>query len=150
MLRRALEACGVVEFISTSSLNDVDAERFDALHRRWCMSVVDSLNKAGILNATFGRAAKLVGMYLKSMVVLGPSSESAFARIAHPPIDGILLAKLALSDVNSEHKREWARIKWTKLNEDQYYELVEQLRQAFRSEEPFWKLERFWTVTNDA
>jgi hypothetical protein len=104
------------------------------------MAIVDFLKEAGTVNVTFGRAAKLVGMYLKSMVVLGPGSGTAFARLAHPPIDGILLRNLAVSEVNSEHKPKWAKIKWTKLNEEQYYELVEQLRQALGAEEPFWKL----------
>ena len=147
-LRRALEKCGVREFLATSNLEDIDATRFDAIHRHWCMSVVDFLKKAPVRNVTFGRAAKLIAMYLKSEVVLGPGSETAFARIAHPPIDGILLAKLAgSSDVKSEHKKKWAKTKWTKLNEQQYYELVEQLRGVLGHEEPFWKLERFWTVT---
>jgi hypothetical protein len=113
------------------------------------MSVVDFLNRAGIPNVTFGRAAKLIAVYLKSAVVLGPASGTALARFAHPPIDGILLTNLAASkEVHSEHQREWAKIRWTKLNAEQYYELVTQLRQVLGPEEPIWKLERFWTVTN--
>jgi hypothetical protein len=50
--------------------------------------------------------------------------------------------------VDSEHKSKWAKAKWTKLNEEEYYGLIMQLRKALGSEEPFWKLERFWTVTN--
>jgi hypothetical protein len=114
------------------------------------LSVVDSLKKAGIRNVTFGRAAKLIAMYLKSVVVLGPGRKTAFARIAHPPIDGILLRNLAKSEVKSEHKDKWAKIKWTKLDDEEYYELVKQLRDALGPKEPFWKLERFWTVTNES
>lgn len=151
ILRKALEACGVVEFLDTANLDDIDVTRFDKLHRQWCMKVVGFLEEASVPNVTFGRAAKLVAMYVKSVVVLGPGSNTAFARIAHPPIDGILLGKLAAAtDVNSQHKREWAKIKWTKLNDEKYYELIRQLRQALSPAEPFWKLERFWTVTNDA
>lgn len=149
-LRRALEASGVVESLDRINLSDIDEARFMALHRRWCRSVVDFLENAGLSNVTFGRAAKLIAIYLKVVVVLGPGSETPFARIAHPPIDGILLKKLAASDVDSEHKREWATISWTQLSEEQYYELIEQLRQALGTQEPFWRLERFWTVTNDA
>jgi hypothetical protein len=150
-LRKALEGSGVVEFLETAKLDDIDATRFDVLHHHWCGSVVDFLEEAGIPNVTFGRAAKLIAIYLKSVVVLGPGSGTAFAGIAHPPIDAILLGKLAVAkDVNSEHKSKWAKTKWTKLNDEQYYELIKQLRQALGPEEPFWKLERFWTVTNDA
>jgi hypothetical protein len=154
-LRKALEACGVREFLATPNFGDIDATRFDAIHRQWCTSVMHFLKEVRIPNVTFGRAAKLIAMYLKSEVVLGPGSRTALARIAHPPIDGILLSNLAASsDVNSEHKRKWAKTKWTKLNEQQYYELMEQLRGVLGHEhgheEPFWKLERFWTVTDDA
>jgi hypothetical protein len=40
--------------------------------------------------------------------------------------------------------------KWTKLDDEQYYEPVKQLRDALGPKEPFWKLERFWTVTNES
>jgi hypothetical protein len=52
--------------------------------------------------------------------------------------------------VNSEHKNRWAKTKWTKLNEKQYYELIMHLRHVLGPKEPFWQLERFWTVTKDA
>jgi hypothetical protein len=148
-LRKALEACGVVEFLDNAKFDEIDAPRFDALHRQWCTLVVDFLKDSGVPNVTFGRAAKLVAIYLKSVVVLGPDSGTLFARIAHPPIDGILLGKLAVSDVKSKNKDKWAKTKWTRLNDEQYYELIMQLREALGPEEPFWKLERFWTVTND-
>jgi hypothetical protein len=149
ILRKALEACGVVQFLDTADLDDIDATRFDELHRQWCMSAVAFLQRAGISNVPFGRVAKLIAIYLKCVVVLGPASGTGLAREAHPPIDGILLRNLAASNVNSKHKRTWANIKWTKLKYEQYYELIMQLRQAVGPEEPFWKLERFWTVTND-
>jgi hypothetical protein len=149
-LRRALEASGVVEFLDRTNLSDIDEARFDALHRRWCGSIVDFLKNVGMSKVTFGRAAKLIAVYLKAVVVLGPGSETPFARIAHPPIDGILLKNLAASKMVSEHKREWKRTRWTQLTEEQYYELIKQLRQALGTQEPFWQLERFWTVTNDA
>lgn len=148
-LRKALERCGVVEFVETANFDDVDDKRFDTLHRQWCSAIVDSLVKAGVAHVTYGRATKLIGMYLKSMVVLGPGSGTALARTVHPPVDGILLRKLAASLMNSEYSREWARVRWTKLTHKQYYELIGQLREALGPDEPFWKLERFWTVTDD-
>jgi hypothetical protein len=149
-LRRALEASGVVEFLDRTNLSDIDEARFDAHHLRWCRSIVDFLNNVRVPNVSFGRAAKLIAIYLKAVVVLGPGSETLFARVAHPPIDSILLRNLAASCVGSEHRREWDQTRWTQLNEGQYYKLIEQLRQALGTQEPFWRLECFWTVTNDA
>jgi hypothetical protein len=149
-LRKALDACGVVEFLDTANLDAIDATDFNTFHRKWCVSVVDFLEGANVPKVTFGRAAKLIAIYLKSAVVLGPGSETAFARVAHPPIDAILLGNLAVcKDVNSVHKSKWAKIKWTKLNDEQYHELIMRLREVLGPEEPFWKLERYWTVTID-
>src|SRR5467141_2609385 len=100
-LRKALEACGVREFLARPNFGDIDESGFDAIHRQWCRKIMASLRKARICDVTFGRAAKLIAMYLKSEVVLGPGSGTAFAHVAHPPIDGILLRKLAASGVNS-------------------------------------------------
>ena len=99
-------------------------------------------------DATFGHAAKLLAMYLKSMVTLGPASETSFARVAHPPIDSISLAAISSSDeIPCEHRHAWAKIEWTQLDEAAYYRLIGELRPCAGANEPFWKLERFWTVT---
>jgi hypothetical protein len=148
-LRKALESCGVVEFLHTANFDDIDPTRYDAFHRKWCRSIVDFLEEAGIPKVFFGRAAKLISVYLKSVVVLGPGAGTAFARIIHPPIDSILLRGLAVSDRRSAHKRKWAKTKWTNLKEEEYYELILQLREILGPEEPFWMLERFWNVTSN-
>ena len=150
-LRHALEACGVRAFLDDARSDDADAPKFDRLHRQWCTSVVHSLEKARIDDVTFGRAAKLVAVYLKSAVVLGPGAGTALARIAHPPIDSMVLGNLAsAADVVSEHKGAWAKVKWTQLDAVRYYELIAQLRLILGADEPFWALERFWNVTSDA
>jgi hypothetical protein len=160
-LRNAIEGCGVVEFIKSGKLYDIDVARFDTIHSQWCTSVVNFLEKARIPKVSFGRAAKLVAVYLKSVIILGGGHTTAFARVCHPPLDAmllsnlakskdaILLAKLAKSDVTSKQKRAWAKVPWTQLNAEQYRALIIQLRQAVAPDEPFWKLERFWPITND-
>jgi hypothetical protein len=58
---------------------------------------------------TFGHAAKLVAVYLKSMVVLDQPYTPP-ARVAYPPIDRPLLQKLARAPhIQSPYKREWAK-----------------------------------------
>ena len=147
ILRTALECCEVAEFLKTANLDDINATGFDEFHRKWCQSIFDFLERAGISKVTFGRAAKLVSIYLKSVVVLGPDAGTALARVCHPPIDSILLRGLAASQLESEHKRNWAKTRWTNLNEEDYYELIRQLRQILGPAEPFSMLERYWDVT---
>jgi hypothetical protein len=46
-------------------------------------------------------------------------------------------------------KSRWRKVKWTQLDEEEYFALVLELRQALPASEPFWKLERFWTVAEE-
>jgi hypothetical protein len=117
--------------------------------RRVVRSIVRSL-ETRTANATFGRAAKLIAIYLKSMVVL-VRPDTALAKVAHPPIDSILLRNVARArEVQSPHKHTWAKIKWTQLNEVSYYILVDQLLDVVPGGEPFWMLEQFWTVSDES
>lgn len=149
VLRDALESTDIVHFVRDPASVQVDERAFDAHHRHWCTEIVDFLAEKGIAEVAYGRVAKLVAVYLKSMVVLGPDGTSPLASIAHPPIDRILLKNLASSDVVSPHKSKWRATTWTTLDEQSYYALISQLRDVLAKSEPFWKLEKFWTVTND-
>jgi hypothetical protein len=146
VLRDALECSGVVEFLDRADAYGTDECRFRTLHEGWCRSIVRSL-EIRYPKATFGRAAKLIAVYLKSMVVLA-RPDTILAGAAHPPIDSILLGNLARApNVHSPHKPTWARVRWTQLDETSYYTLVGQLRAVIADGEPFWKVEQFWTVS---
>jgi hypothetical protein len=148
VLRDALERSGVVEFLGCASAQETDAAGFRTLHEGWCRSIVQSL-EGSHTKATFGRAAKLVAVYLKSMVVL-VRPDTALARVCHPPFDSILLRNVARApSVHSPHKHTWSKVRWTKLDEMSYYNLVSQLCAIIPDGEPFWKLEQFWTVSEE-
>jgi hypothetical protein len=149
ILGEALGHCGIVKFVRRAEVENLDREHFRELHRAWCRSVADYLTQRGVKDATFGRAAKLVAVYLKSMIVLGPASGTDLARVAYPPVDRILLQGVAnCLGVDSIHKQAWRKANWTQLSEEQYYCLIDQLRATLAASEPFWVLEKFWTVTN--
>lgn len=147
----ALEGCGVVEFLATRSVTAIDEASFRQEHTKWCRSVASHLAQVGAPNPAFGRAAKLVAVYLKAMAVVGPCVDTDLARLAYPPIDNILLSHISkASDVYSPHKQSWGKVKWTKLNEKGYYDLIDQLRVALQPSEPFWAIERFWNIADDS
>jgi hypothetical protein len=149
-LRAALESTDIKAFVEESSAIEIGAQAFEILHRKWCNAIMSSLESGGITNATFGRAAKLVAVYLKAMIVVGTNAQSSLAAIVHPPIDRNLLQNLASSpDIKSPHSAMWRSIAWTKLDETAYYELLVTLRTAVPVPEPWWKLEQYWTVTNE-
>ena len=146
ILREALEHCGIREYLSAKSSASISSSMFDRVHRAWCRSILRSLEH--LRGATFGRAAKLVAIYAKTVVTLGCEKNRSLAGAIHPPIDGILLSKMArCSELLSPHKKEWKDIRWTKLGEEEYYELINQLRDCLKSGEPFWMLERHWDVS---
>jgi hypothetical protein len=149
-LRDALESCGVREFVcSPESRAGIDECRFREFHRQWCRAVIESLTQQGVADATFGRAAKLVAVYLKVMVVLSPSGDCDLARIAHPPIDRTELQKVAAeASVDSPRKLLWKTVNWTQLTEENYYSLIGQLRALIPSSDPFWTLEQYWNVAD--
>jgi len=144
ILREALERCGIRDFLNPANLNDVDDGKFREQHEKWCGSIVGFLKKKRVSKTTYGRAAKMVAVYLKSMIVLGPQTQSSLSQVAYPPIDGRLLRNISQAgDVTCPDKDGLGKVKWTKLNRKDYYKLVERLRKCLPHGHPFWKLERF-------
>ncbi|MCB1582564.1 MAG: hypothetical protein KDI92_05815 [Xanthomonadales bacterium] len=142
-LQDALEESDIEEFTESKQLvND-----FDTSHKLWCNSICDYLIGKGVQNVSYGRAAKLVAVYLKGMVVIEDLS-SDLARIIHPPIDRILLQNLSnKNEVSLENKKLFKSSNWTQLIQSEYFVLVSALREVI-SDEPFWKIEEYWTVTS--
>lgn len=149
-LRDALEHSGIREFVGDVELRNIDECSFRESHRRLCRALIESLSQQGV-DATFGRAAKLVAVYLKVMVVLSPAGDCDLALVVHPPIDRTILQNVAAApDVHSPYKLFWKTVNWTQLTEEDYYSLIGQLRVLIPSSHPFWTLERYWNVADDS
>jgi len=144
-LRNALESTNIRGVLAEPETLQCSAKQFDTLHRQWCSDICADLRNRQVSQATYGRAAKLVAVYLKATVITGASWDTPFASSAHPPIDRILLQTLASSNrVASPHKAGWRAISWTKLDMTAYDELIGQLRAVVPAGAPFWMLEEFW------
>jgi hypothetical protein len=144
-LREALQATDIRDVLSDPLSLQFSATEFDVLHRRWCSSICSFLTQRAISNVTYGRAAKVIAVYLKATVIMGDGCDSSLGRNLHPPIDRILLQGLASSDrITSPHKSAWRDINWTQLDESGYHELIGQLRSALPDDAPFWTLEEYW------
>jgi hypothetical protein len=149
-LKDALEQCGILDFLRDSNSLRTNQDEFEEWHREWCSNVVKFLSGRKVKGTSYGRAAKLIAVYLKTMVVIGPGWKSNLARVAHPPIDSVFLKNISKCvEVKSDHKKEWAGIRWTKLDKRGYYRLMSQLRDAIPNERSLWKLEKYWTVISD-
>lgn len=144
-LRGALEATSIRADLRVPETLALERAGFEEIHLGWCRSICTTLNGWDVQKVAFGRAAKLVAVYLKGMVLMGGDSDTPLARCMHPPLDRILLQTLARSDeISSPHKGAWRRINWTRLDEEAYYQLIDQLRAVTPSNVPFWRIEEYW------
>ncbi len=144
-LRAALESTDIRKSLALPETFQSSVAQFDKLHAGWCSAIQAFLNDRSIPNATYGRAAKLVAVYLKATVVLGDACNTPLGHNAHPPIDRILLRALASSDeLKSPHKHTWASVNWTELDDSAYRELIGQLRTVIPAGAPFWSIEKYW------
>jgi hypothetical protein len=142
----ALKISGISRVADTARKRPTTAELFDSAHRRWCRAVMGSFRAAGVGEVSYGRAAKLIAVYLKSRIVLGGHHGHAFARVIHPPIDRLLLQALS-AEVRANDRVLATRLRtanWTSLTESGYWDLIDSLRGAGLDRPAFWHVERFW------
>lgn len=138
---RAIEHSDLMQL---ENLKVNSSEEYDVFHRKCCNQLIDYFKKEyDLKTTTYGRAAKIVAIYLKTAVIVRYSGEGKLAEVAHPPIDRILLSNLRIkkSFLGIEYKTNW-----TELDEIQYFALIAKLRTL--PLEKFWQIEEFWDVSN--
>ncbi len=142
LIRDAINSSGLRKFAETE--NPVTQEQFDNLHHAWCEEIIKTINTKIITRigrgtkCSYGRAAKIVAIYLKTSVILVLGSNAEKSLIIHPPLDSILLAAIAKDPQYAALRSK----NWTTLDETQYWEIVRLLRNhrlGFN-----WKLEELW------
>jgi hypothetical protein len=152
-LRGALEATSIRADLRAPDTLALERAGFDEIHLGWCRSICTTLNGWNVQKVAFGRAAKLVAVYLKAMVLMGGDWDTPLARCMHPPLDRILLQALAATSddaISSPHKGAWRRINWTRLDEAAYYQLIHQMRAVKPPILPFWRIEEYWQPSDAA
>lgn len=104
---------------------------------------------------TYGRAAKLVNVYLKALFLpsfgtVGTTPNNAPQRsktdAIHPPIDRILLDTLAKNDVGG-YKKDWRKfhnIGWTKFDKSNYQDVLTLVCHVTSGH--LWTIEQHWTT----
>lgn len=138
-IKSAIDASGLKELIySKEKKENITIEQFDKLHREITNKIIKCLHDLGI-PVKYGQAAKIIAIYLKTAIIIRDSGLSNISRIAHPPIDNILLTHLHKDypDVVPDG------IKWTKIDEKEYFELIDKLRTL--DFDYFWELEKYWS-----
>lgn len=126
--------------IGTSSLRSLlngkveinSSKQSDSFHKRIANQLIRFFENNGI-ECSYGRAAKIMALYIKTAIVLPEKGKGGISEFAHPPIDRILLQNLGYKSTN-----------WTVLDETEYFDLIGELRT--RVEGPFWQLEEYWRL----
>jgi hypothetical protein len=135
-IKRAIEGSALREFSETGKCDSQDA--YDTFHRRCAHQLIDGFDDSLRDKATYGIAAKIIAVYLKTALIIPSGGENTISQLIHPPIDRILLTNLS-----REHNIKQLCVKgWTALTENEYWELCKRIQE---NELPFnWTLERYW------
>ena len=135
-IKEAIAKSTLREFSEARKCDSI--EEFNNFHRLCAKQIIEAFEGADIANASYGRAAKIISIYLKTAVVIPMAGQGNLSQFIHPPIDRILLTNLS-----REHKiKKLCEKGWTALTEDDYWGLYERLKQeGFKFD---WALEKYW------
>lgn len=136
-IETAIDGSGLRAFAEDDSVNTL--EEFEEFHRRCANIIKHKLTDIGVKEATYGRSAKIISIYLKTSIILCNNGECLRSQFIHPPIDRVLLTNLSTS---LPELKELKKVNWTALEEEPYWNLISKLKSQFT---PFnWKLEKYW------
>ena len=140
IIKRAIENSDL-RFYSESS-DDCNQKSFDDFHRKCANQIIDGFGRNNI-TCSYGRASKIIAIYLKTAVIIKQGDQHTRCSFIHTPIDSILLKALDKEFGINEFKN----IRWTTLNEKEYWELIHKLKSKNLSIN--WTLEEFWSPTEE-
>ena len=100
---KAIEQTSLRPFAESSET--IHPEQFDKLHDAWCTQLMEAIPEP---KCSYGRAAKMIAIYLKTAVILPRQGEGSTCEVIHPPIDRVLLSALSKVDgLQSLRKHNW-------------------------------------------
>lgn len=152
---QSLESVGLKEIAMGLCKIPPTVEEFDKQHADWCNALQchfkQEKDKDGnYIDLTYGRAAKLVNVYLKALFLSDfgrqtPTNESEAELLSrtnyiHPPIDRVVLRGLANAD--PKRWRVYRNAAWTQFDRMQYCEVIESIKETNKN--GLWRVEEHW------
>ncbi len=108
-------------------------KKFEKVHEETVKILRLNLN-----NCSFGRAAKIIAIYIKTAVLLPNKGDNSLSKVAFPPIDNILLSNLKNQRIIDKYD------KWTTIEEsEKFFKIITEIKKHLNGK-PFWEIERFW------
>lgn len=115
-------------------------EDFELFHKECSQELINAFATSGIKDVSYGRAAKIIAIYLKTTIILCNKGECKKSTVIHPPIDNILLTTMANK---FEGLKKLKDERWTSLDKDAYWKLVSKIKSHFNKFD--WSLEEHWS-----
>ena len=113
-------------------------DKFEKIHEEVAKKLCSNLN-----DCKYGRAAKIIAIYIKTSVIIVDKGECDLSKVAHPPIDRKLLLKLKSKKLLFIGQKELPN--WTELDEPEYSKIINDIRNIL-GDFPMWKIEKYWHV----
>ncbi len=134
-----------INVIINSIDNLPEPDNFKMWHRKWRNKIINVAQQYK-LKFTHGVAAKLLNIYFKLIFVCSGNHNDARVKAIHPPIDSLLLNQLYKLDIGEQCKSWQAarRIRWSKLNSEQYENVIKAIRKVLPADNGLWQIEEHW------
>lgn len=139
IISKAINESRLREFAEDSKIYTQDD--FDNFHKECAHKLINSFKKHNIEDVKYGRAAKIIAIYLKTSVIICSSGKCDKSKIIHPPIDSIVLKLIAKKHPDLESLKNET---WTSFDENQYQNLVKKCRDYRINFD--WTLEKDWNA----
>lgn len=141
-IRIAVENANLREYVEDGSNSSPDD--FDNYHGIAANLIIATLEKRNIRNVSYGRASKIIAIYLKTALILCNNAACQKSEVIHPPLDRILLQKLSKEKPDL---KKLEKINWTALDAKNYWEIVELIRNKLGWFN--WRVEEYWEIGTD-
>ncbi len=145
IIANAIEKSQLHTKVRDLEIKNISNGDFDNWHKDIAKEILRAIPiKEKDTREPYGRAAKIIAIYIKTYHILG-NPNSSLSAVAHPPVDRILLSGLFKN--NKEFTiLDVAGTTWTNLNEGTYFKVINDLRtiQKKMGYEYFWMIESDW------
>jgi hypothetical protein len=147
VIREAIEYAELSKEIEQLKSNITTTEQYASWHKEVAGKVLIKLGELVPIKekVTYGRAAKIIAIYLKTSIIV-TSPEHPVSNLIHPPVDRILLDNLYMKYKNPIFKTSTS--KWTEFGQDSYFAVIDAIREIQVKEgmKYFWEIEKYWNV----
>jgi hypothetical protein len=139
LVGEAILSAGNLRQVADTIDNLPAPEQFPAAHAAWCKAIERALKSQGAEKVNYGRAAKVVAIYLKAVSAGHDPAANEKLRAVYPPVDAILLASLP----KAQRDRLRGLPRWTSFMECHHDKVISVLRDL-AGKGGLWTVERFW------